>query len=205
MSQARTLSAVPEGGLPLYPVATDERLTSHYFVALHFDRYLNSSFRANSTAIVRLYGMELWLLAQKQSPVGTLPESDRDLAFLLHLDLAEWQDLRRLEWGPLYKWTHCITDQGEVRLMHPVVLEVVQDSIGRRDAHRMSQSERAQAARIKRMKDTLTKHQAHQIARSPVAMEWMAEWLSEHPIKNWTEAWVMKAANAWSIRDLEDQ
>jgi hypothetical protein len=115
------------GTLPEYPIPVDERLESHYFVSFWFNRWLNSDFRLRASAEVRAFGLDLFFIAQNQSPVGTLPTDEVVIARLLMIDLAHWKDLCKREITPLYNWTPCRCGN-KVRLMHPVVTEQAHDA-----------------------------------------------------------------------------
>ena len=131
MSGLPSIALVEVADIDHYPLDAAERLTSHFFVTFYHRRWLNSRFRLSAPPMVRGLALDLILISQDQTPVGTLPDDDVQLAALLMLDLREWQALRRAEWSPLYKWVPCLCGT-ERRLMHPVVLEAVQDAIGRR-------------------------------------------------------------------------
>lgn len=146
----RTLQSVSPADLPEYPIGREVRMPTHYFVPLQFNRWLNSSLHLMATYEVQGIATALICLAQNQSPVGTLPADDAMLARLLRIDEARWRDLSRAAIGPLHGWERCLSD-GEIRWMHPVVLEVVQDALSRREARELSHQGRARERRIQRM------------------------------------------------------
>lgn len=173
------LTLVGEDDLPEYPFSADERLTTHYFVTFHFDRWLNSAGRLTLHWSLRGLALDLYFLSQKQSPIGTLPDDDRQLAALLMLDLEEWRAIRRKQPSPLYRWTPCRCGS-EVRLMHPVVLEIVQDAFSHRQ-HRRDAAEQARVAkRIARLRDALDRMGAGRIARDDACVERLDAWLEAH-------------------------
>lgn len=122
-------------GLFVYPIPAAERLESHFFITFHHRRWLNSDFRNLSDRDVRAVGFDLICVAQDQAPVGTLPVDERLLAKLTGESLDDWRRLCQRPVGPLYGWRQCVTDEGEVRLYHPVVLKIAQDALGLRDDH----------------------------------------------------------------------
>lgn len=118
-----------------YPIPTGERLESHFFITFHHRRWLNSDFRNLADRDVRAVGFDLYCIAQDQAPVGTLPCDERLLAKLTGESLEGWKSLCARPVTPLHNWRRCMTDQGEVRLYHPVVLKIAQDALGLREDH----------------------------------------------------------------------
>jgi hypothetical protein len=117
--------------LPEYPIASAERLDSHYFIQWNMTRWRASDFRRRSynDPEVGFFGFELFCLSQDETPVGTLPCDDKLLAFMLHMPLEQWQNLAGRSLSPLHGWSKVICDTGEIRLAHPVVTEVAVDAI----------------------------------------------------------------------------
>lgn len=193
------LQPVPDDGLPEYPFGRDDRLETHYFLTFHVDRWLNSELRLTIDWQYRGLALDLFYLAQKQSPVGTLPRDDRQIAKLLHMDHLEWMVVLQAERSPLYKWTECLCE-GEIRLMHPVVLEMVQDAFQHREKNKRNQLDRAQAGRLKTIEAHLEKMGVAGIARDPITLEWLDEWLVENKPegRRTTQAWTARALQAHS-------
>lgn len=115
-----------------YPIPAGERLNSHFFMMWHFDWWLNSDFKLLADKEVRAVGFDLFNVAQKQDPVGTLPEDDRLLAKLVGETMEEWQRLKERPINPLYQWERCICTDGRIRRYHPVVLKIAQEALGLR-------------------------------------------------------------------------
>jgi len=154
-----SLPAIPQlievGEMEVYPIATDHRLAAHYFTKWWHDRWLNSVLHLTASYEIQGIARTLFDLAQKQSPVGTLPDDDLLLSRLLRLDLAQWRDLRRRDPSPLHNWRPCLSDQGERRLMHPVVTEVALDAINRTEQREAAASEKAVKERKRRLGSAL--------------------------------------------------
>lgn len=147
------LKPVPND-LPVYPVARGVRLDGHSFVKWQHLRWLSSrSFRLCSWEVQGM-ARALFDLCQLESPVGTLPDDDAELAQMLRVDVRRMAELRRMEFGPLRNWRPCLAD-GEVRLMHDVVLAQVQDAIERREIHELSKEDKATYQRLKRLREAL--------------------------------------------------
>ena len=117
--------------LPEYPIASSERLDSHFFVPWNLKRWRGSEFRRYGYADpeVGWFGMELFFLSQDETPIGTLPCDDEALAFLLHIAPTRWRELNSRDVSPLHGWSQVRCDTGQVRLAHPVVAEVAQDAL----------------------------------------------------------------------------
>lgn len=142
--------------LPVYPIDREARLDAHAFVKWWFHRWMSS--RTYKLASWEAQGMAraLFDMAQTESPIGTLPDDDDELAVMLRIEPRRVMELRRQEFGPLRGWRRCLCGN-EVRLMHPVVLEQVRDALDRRELHRMSTEQRAVAKRLQRLREGLKK------------------------------------------------
>lgn len=187
--------------LPEYPLSADQRLTTHYFTAFHHDRWLNSRFRLSAPPDVRGHALDLFFLSQKQTPVGTLPDDDVQLAKLLMLDLASWQSLRARDWSPLYKWEPCLCD-GDVRLMHPVVTEMIVDALERRDRRRVEGEIGRRRKRMDRLRDqVLNAGGTRAMMADEDLLERLDAWLTRHCTGNRTRDWVRRALEVDSCRD----
>lgn len=185
--------------IPDYPLPPDMRLTTHFFITWHHDRWLNSRFRLSSPPEVRGLALDLYCLSQKQTPVGTLPDDDVQLAALLMLDLGTWQSFRRRDWSPLYGWEKCNCD-GEVRWMHPVVLEMIADGMKRRDKHREDNARGLQRKRLERLPDQVRSAGGTKAMTTDMdLLEWVDGWLMHHCTGNRTKEWVRRALEAHSL------
>lgn len=117
--------------LPSYPISAAHRLDSHFFLQFNLRRWELSSFQthAHKDPEVGFYGLQLFFKAHGGAPIGTLPDCDDDLAFMLHLTVDKWKSLRARPISPLYNWSSVQCDNGEIRLAHPVVTEVMQQAL----------------------------------------------------------------------------
>jgi hypothetical protein len=143
-------------------------------------RWLNSEMHRKATPEAQCHFMNLCFIAQSQRPIGTLPDDDSELAWMLRIPIDQWQALRKAEYGPLRNWSHCDCD-GEIRLMHPVVMEVALDALARREAKELSNAEKAVYARLTRLREAMAKLGLSKDAlRDDVLIERMDGWLLEH-------------------------
>ncbi len=182
--------------LPEYPIAPDERLEGHFFVPFWFNRWLNSDFRLRASAEVRGYGLDLFFIAQNQSPVGTLPTDDAVLAKLLMIDLATWKDLCSREITPLHNWRPCRCGD-EVRLMHPVVTEQVLGALkSKRDRIEARERERERKRLIALKRQILEAGGHRGLADSADYVARLDAWLIENCPGNRTPARVREAMEA---------
>jgi hypothetical protein len=152
-------AAVPKlidvSGLDEYPEdLCDPRLSSDYFTMFWHDRWLNSTLHLTASMDVQGAALNLFFAARKQTPVGSLPDNDRILSRLLHLDLEVWLDLRARPVGPLHNWRPMRFGDGIV-LGHDVVIEVALDALGRRQQRQASNGEKAVAMRRKRLAEQM--------------------------------------------------
>lgn len=190
----QNLTLIESSGPELYPLPTDLRLNGHYLTMLMHDRWLYSRLRLTSSMAVRGAALDLFLLAQKQAPLGTLPCDDDELASLLHLSKGEWLKLKAETPNPLYGWRPCISDRGEARLMHPVVLEVTDATISNRDKAVAARDESNARKRVQRLRDQIAAMGASRQANDPLVVEWVDQWLAAHcPGRNRTAAQVQRA------------
>ncbi|PYE80829.1 hypothetical protein [Pseudoroseicyclus aestuarii] len=176
---ATLLRPVDTESLPEYPVGREVRLNGQYFLKFETMRYLTSSMGLRGTAEVRCYYLELIFHSQHQVPIGTLPADRLEQARMLRVDPAHWEELCRLEVSPLHRWTPCTSD-GELRLMHRVVLDTVQDQIERREVAEVKRTDEAVRGRIRRLRERMV---AAGFAKAEVAdnvlVERMEQWLCD--------------------------
>lgn len=154
MNSATAFQVIDVADLPEYPVDTDASMAAHYFTTFYHDRWLNSELHLTGSLEVQCCALNLFFIAQKQTPVGTLPDNDAILARLLRIDLQLWKDLRARALSPLHKWRRCRCGD-EIRLMHPVVTEVVLQALGRREAREASNAEKAVYQRLQRLRSAM--------------------------------------------------
>lgn len=187
--------------LPEYPLDPHQRLTTHFFMAWHHDRWLNSRFRLSAPPDVRGLAFDLFCLSQKQTPVGTLPDDDVQLAALLLLDLKSWQSYRARDWSPLYHWEPCLCD-GEVRLMHSVVVEIILESLTLREKRRVEGEIGRRRKRLERLpSQVLDAGGTRQMSQDGDLLDRLDTWLMQNCTGNRTKEMVRRALEADAMRD----
>lgn len=167
-------------GLPDYPISSEARLDAHYFTLFHHDRYERSEFRrkAYQDPEVGYFGMELFFKSHGEAPLGTLPPDDDSLAFLLGLPLERWLSLKKRDFNPLYNWRPVRCDNGQVRLGHPVVQEVMEAALRGHMEHKASNEDKAVYARRKRLIAAMRESGCSDaICADEFAVAWIDEWL----------------------------
>jgi hypothetical protein len=148
------LRPVDIGPLPDYPIDPDARLDSHGFIQWEYRRWLSSDMRWHGDHECKSMWFELINLAHGETPVGTLPRDMRRLARMIQpaIEPDRFERLCALPYGPLHGWEPCQCGD-DVRLMHPVVLRVVQQAFSSRANH----AARSEAASHSRRLQRLTK------------------------------------------------
>lgn len=180
MSAAPNLTVITPNDLPKYPISADERLDGNSFVKWNTARWLAS--RTYKLMPMEMQGpaRALFDLCQFETPVGTLPDDNEELAFMLRVDLRRMRELRELEFGPLRNWTRCLCD-GQVRLMHRVVTEQVQDALERRALAVLSKDEKAISMRLDRLrKGMMIVGWSKEVVRDDVLIRRVDAWMLEH-------------------------
>lgn len=193
-----------DGGLPVYPIPTQARLDAHYFVQWNIKRWRGSDTRkkAYRDPEVGFYARELFDLAQEETPIGTLPRSDEDLAFMLHIPLERWQTLKRREFSPLHGWFEVLCDDNTVRLAHKVVMEVATERL---DSNRRNSAKNADDRMRKRLQ-TIAQHVVaisgrKEASKSDELLNRISDWIDAHyPGGSATEKRVREAWEALSNR-----
>lgn len=187
------LLPVPDQPLPEYPVPRGVRLDGHSFVKWHHLRWLHSRLCLMGDFEVKGMAIDLFCVAQLQSPVGTLPVDPAECALLIRADRARFAELCRRDIGPLHGWVPCLSD-GERRLMHPVVLAQVQDALERHEVRQMSAEQAAIAKRLKRLRERL---RALGLRSEALADDILIERIDDHMTRscpgNRTDARVLQA------------
>lgn len=192
----RSLQAVPPEGIEEYPLTVEDRLDSHYFMAWERRRWLNSDMRLRGTAECRALFFDLINISYDQAPVGTLPDDHQLLAKLLHVDLSHFQQLCRLEYGPLHKW-YRVTCDGETRLAHPMVLKTLREAVARREDNRAKNEAANTAKRLQRLRITIAGYHKD-MGANDAAVRWIDEWLQTQGCEYRTSSWLERAISAWT-------
>lgn len=194
MTQPRAaLTLIEPTSLTPYPIDREERLPELAFVKWFPSRWLNSSGHLRCSYEVQGVARALFDLATAQSPIGTLPDDNEELAALLRLPLASWLALRGLgDRGPLRNWEPCLCagkGAGEVRLMHHVVLASLQDVLNRREARELGRGRQAISKRVQRLREGMRGAglSADQIADEAL-MKRIDDWMAANCTGNRTAA-----------------
>ena len=168
-------------GLPEYPAdLIDARMTSDYFTVFWHDRWLNSELCLTADMDVQGAALNLFWIARKQNPIGSLPTNDDMLAKLLRIDRGYWRDLKGRTISPLHNWQRMRAGE-KIVLGHPVVIEVALDALGRREIREAAQSEKAAAMRIKRLGEMMVEIGCDpRMAADKVLLGRLDDWLLEH-------------------------
>lgn len=182
-ARASHLQPVVLADLPVYPIAADERLDGNSFVKWATNRWLASKTFKLMPWDMQGMARALFDMCQNETPVGTLPDDDDELAFMLRCDVRRMGELRRMEYGPLRNWARCLcrgATGDQVRLMHPVVVEQVRDALERRAVAMLSKEEKAVAMRLERLRSALLAEGMHKDAvADDVLINRLDAWLND--------------------------
>lgn len=204
MSTARHLGPVPTDELPEYPFGSDDRLDSHFFMVWERRRWLNSDMRLKASPECRALYFDLINIAYDNTPIGTLPTDLDTLAKLVFCEASHFRALCRLEYGPLHKWSECICEGGEIRLMHPQVLRSLTEAISRKEDNRARTEAANVATRLRRLRTTVAGLHV-ELAKNDAAIRWMDEWLNDQGCAYRNTSWVEKAMQGWSNRVFDQR
>ena len=197
MQRPQHVQPVSVDDLPDYPLTSDDRLDSHYFMVWERRRWLNSDMRLKGTPECRALYFDLTNIAYDHSPVGTLPDDMDALAKMIFVDASHFKALCALEYGPLHKWTRCLCEGGEMRLMHPMVLKSLTEAVARKEDNRARNEAANTAKRLQRLRITVAGYQAD-LAKNDAAVRWMDEWLAKEGCTYRGGEWIERAMSAWS-------
>lgn len=192
----RSLPPVSIDDLPEYPLTVEDRLDSHYFMTWERRRWLNSEMRLRGTPECRAYFFDLINISYDQAPLGTLPDDLDLLAKLLLVDPAHFKQLCKLDFGPLHKWTR-VRCEGEVRLMHGMVLRSLQEAVARREDNRAKNDAANAAKRLQRLRVTVAGY-SKDLAANDAAVRWIDEWMLKEGCEYRTASWVERGISRWT-------
>lgn len=201
---ATHLELVKADDLPLYPVSSEDRLDAHFFLPWHLKRWRGSDTRkkAYKDPEVGFFAMELFFKCQDETPIGTLPTDESDLAFMLHMSTDKFQSLLKRELSPLRNWYLTQCDNGEVRWAHPVVRDFVLEALSGSRANAAKNAD----DRMRKRLGTVIGHlkgqpsMAH-LARSDDMVNDISDWITQHyPGGSATLRRVKEAVNDLSSR-----
>lgn len=191
----RALQLIDAGEIDEYPLTVEDRLDSHYFMAWERRRWLNSDMRLRGTHECRSMFFDLINIAYDQAPVGTLPDDHHLLAKMLMVDTEHFQQLCRLEYGPLHKWRR-VSCAGEIRLAHPMVLRSLQEAVARREDNRAKNDAANIAKRLQRLRITLLAYNKD-IGGNDAAVRWIDGWLADEGCEYRSSSWIERGIARW--------
>ena len=181
MSVISHVKVVDDVAMPDYPDdLTDVRMTSDYFTVWWHDRWLNSELCLTAKMDVQGAALNLFFIARKQNPIGSLPDNDSMLAKLLRIDLEYWQELRARPINPLHNWQQYRSGD-KVVLGHPVVIEVARDALNRREIREAAGTARATDMRLGRLREVMKEIKCSPaVINDKSLVERLDAWLLEH-------------------------
>ncbi|KEP68405.1 hypothetical protein DL1_11870 [Thioclava dalianensis] len=173
MSKFAAMELVATGDLPEYDLDANFRLDSHSFLQWEFRRWMASDMRWDGTHECKSMWFELLNLSHLETPVGTLPADLGRLARMIQpkVEAEHFAQLCQLKFGPLHGWERCRCD-GDIRLMHPVVMRIVKSAFASRANH----AARVEAASASRRLARLTEDVAAlapKLAEDPRKIRWI--------------------------------
>ncbi|BAQ68796.1 hypothetical protein NHU_01639 [Rhodovulum sulfidophilum] len=200
MAAPRHLAPVETGGLPDYPISSEDRLDSHFFVQWNLKRWRKSEFRQLAEPEVGWYGFLLICEAHDETPVGTLPTDERLLAKALGITVDRWHQLCEREMTPLHGWARVRCDNGAIRLAHPVVTEVAVEALASSRRNRAEAEQRRRNKRLKDLREMIEKRiGAGQLLRAPQFLDRFDDWLAErYPETQRREGFIRQALDEFS-------
>ncbi|MDN5567696.1 MAG: hypothetical protein L0G27_02910 [Paracoccus sp. (in: a-proteobacteria)] len=184
-----------------YPLTADDRLDSHYFMAWERRRWLNCDMRLKGTHECRSMYFDLINIAYDQSPIGTLPTDTSVLAKMLFVDRDHFDQLCRLEFGPLHKWRR-VRCENEIRLMHPMILKSLTEAIARKEDHRARSEAASVSKRLLRLRTAVAGYQK-ELAENDAAIRWIDDWLVKEGCEYRSPSWIERGISRWSDHMLD--
>lgn len=181
MTRPELVIAADASALPDYPFGREHVLPGQYFLKWETGRWLTSDMYLRADPEVGYAYLNLIFTSQAARPIGTIPADAAGQAALLRYDLARWQKLCRSDPSPLRHWRPYLCDGGEVRLGHPVVIDMIGDQLARRDAAVARREGEAVRKRIDRLRQALRERGVHHaVLADSTLMERMDGWLCDH-------------------------
>lgn len=204
MTAPSYLSVIDQDDLPEYPVASDVRL-NNWFFRWEARRWLNSEMYLTAAPEVGYAYLNLIFIAQDQTPIGTLPVDRRLIARLLRVPTETFEDMCVRRPSPLEHWSPCVTDRGEIRLMHHFVTQTLLEQLADRERREAASSADAERKRLDRLRGAM---RAEGFDKSVIADEVLLQrldvWLQEHVKGNRTKeaydrAFMHAARHKWFV------
>ncbi|RJE81755.1 hypothetical protein DWB67_01160 [Paracoccus sp. JM45] len=164
-------------------------------------RWLNCDMRLKGTYECRSMYFDLINIAYDQSPIGTLPTDTSVLAKMLFVDRDHFDQLCRLEFGPLHKWRRVRCDT-EIRLMHPMILKSLTEAISRKEDHRARSEAASVSKRLLRLRTAMAGYQK-ELAENDAAVRWIDDWLLKEGCEYRSPSWIERGISRWSDHMLD--
>lgn len=178
--QNSKLGVVEVAEIPDYPISSNDRLDSHFFLQWNLKRWRGSEFRKKADPDVGWYGFQLFCIAQDGSPIGTLPSDDVQLAFDLNLPLEKWRSLLERKINPLHGWSRVQCDNGEIRLAHSIVTLVAQEALKSKYQNAAAAATRRRNKRVFDLREMIERIGSKQLLNNPHFVERFNDWLELH-------------------------
>ncbi|WP_232825454.1 hypothetical protein [Albibacillus kandeliae] len=196
------LKPVDADELELYPISVKDRLDSHYFMQWNLKRWRASEFRRKADPEVGWYGFNLFCIAQDETPVGTLPCDEEQLAYELRVPLEKWRAMMERKITPLHNWHRVRCDNGEVRFAHPIVTLVAEDALKSKRLNAAANANERHRKRVISIRKSLSGIPgASRFAEGDAWVEQISDWIeAQYPGRSCTISRVKEALNALSSR-----
>jgi hypothetical protein len=190
--------------LPDYPISSEDRVDSHFFIPWNLKRWRKSEFRQLAEPDVGWCGFNLFCEAHDETPIGTLPTDERLLANAASVSLDEWQRLMKRVITPLHNWSLVMCDNGAIRFAHPVVTEVAVEALKSRRKNQADGLARRRAKKIKDLGAMIEKIGASQLLRAPGFLDRFNDWLEEKfPNVQRREAFIHQSIAEFQVATLD--
>jgi len=198
MNNNSHLQAVPDPAeLPIYPIASGERLESHYFIAWERRRWLNSDMRIKGTPECRALYLDLIFIAYDQAPIGTLPDDLEVLARLTFTPVDVFTRLCGQPFGPLHRWERCVVpDTDEIRLMHPMVIQTLGEAIARKETNRAHNEAGNTRQRLGRLRSSIAGLDVA-ASRNDYAVKWIDGYFTDNQVTYRDAKWIERGLRAF--------
>jgi hypothetical protein len=180
-SRVAQLVAVDE--TPDYPFGSDNALPGNYFLKFEVARWLTSDMYLHADPEVGYFHLNLIFKSQLARPIGTIPaDFDGQVAVLDGKVTAQrWRALLRLDPSPLRHWRPYRVEGGGIRLGHPVVIQMIEAQLSRREAAAERAVGDALRKQRERLRAALAERGVHAaVLRDQTLIERMDGWLTEN-------------------------
>ena len=169
--------------LPEYPFGSDNLLPGNYFLKWETTTWFQSRMWLHGDPEVSFAYLNLIFKSQHARPIGTIPaDVEGQVALLEHKFTAQkWRAMCRADPGPLHKWRPYRCEGGEIRLGHPVVIDMISSQLTRRDKAENARMGDAVRQRIGRVRKAMTERGVDaRVLSDDTLIERMDAWLNEN-------------------------